>query len=106
MNGKRQGKGKEYCDGILVFDGEFFNGEIKVKSVNLKRYEELKERNQIKIRKEYHCLTGELEYEGQYSNGKRNGIGKKYYKGKLDYIGKYLNDMRNGKWKNMIIVVL
>ena len=29
--------------------------------------------------------------------GKRNGLGKKYYKGKLDYVGDYLNGKRNGK---------
>ena len=39
-------------------------------------------------------------FEGEYLNGKRNGIGKEYYKnGKLKYEGEYLDGERNGKGK-------
>ena len=28
LNGKRNGKGKEYFDGRLIFEGEYLNGNI------------------------------------------------------------------------------
>ena len=42
---------------------------------------------------------GDILFEGEYKNGKRNGEGKEYYEeGKLYFEGKYLNDNRwNGK---------
>ena len=41
-----------------------------------------------------------LLFEGEYLNGKRNGKGKEYYdNGKLKYDGEYLNGIRNGKGK-------
>ena len=41
-----------------------------------------------------------LEFEGEYLNGKRNGKGKEYfYNGILEYEGEYLNGQRNGKGK-------
>ena len=46
--------------------------------------------------KEYND-NGELEFEGEYLNGERNGKGKEYnYKGELIFEGKYLNGKRNG----------
>ena len=49
--------------------------------------------------KEYYYL-GELKFEGEYLNGKRNGKGKEYDSdGKLRYEGEYLNGERNGKGK-------
>ena len=49
--------------------------------------------------KEY--KDGELEFEGEYLNGKRNGIGKEYnFEGQLMYEGEYLNNKKwNGKGK-------
>ena len=44
---------------------------------------------------------GELLFEGEYLNGKRNGKGKDYWKGKLEFEDEYLNGKRNGKEKNM-----
>jgi antitoxin component YwqK of YwqJK toxin-antitoxin module len=43
-----------------------------------------------------------LNYEGEYSNGNRNGIGKEYDRlnGKLIYEGEYSNGKRRGKIKN------
>ena len=47
---------------------------------------------------------GELKFEGEYLNGKRNGKGKEYYSKKyfnndLEFEGEYLNGERNGKGK-------
>ena len=51
--------------------------------------------------KEYNYYNGELMFEGEYLNGKRNGKGKEYYDyGKLIFEGEYLNGERwNGKGK-------
>ena len=102
INGKRNGKGKEYDEynGKLKFEGEYLNnkewigtgydenGNIKYKlnndkNGNVKEYDE-----------------GELVFEGQYINGKRHGKGKEYnYQGYLLFEGEYLNGKRNGKGK-------
>ena len=42
---------------------------------------------------------GNLVYEGDYINGKRNGKGKEYENGKLIYEGEYLDGKRYGKGK-------
>ena len=52
------------------------------------------------IGKEYDSFNKKLIYEGEYLNGLRNGKGKEYYdNGKLRFEGEYLNDVRNGKGK-------
>ena len=49
--------------------------------------------------KEYNCYN-ELEFQGEYLNGKRNGKGKEYSKGNIIFEGEYLNGYRwNGKSK-------
>ena len=50
--------------------------------------------------KEY-FYDGKLKFEGEYSNGKRNGKGKEYDDeyGYLQFEGEYLNGKRNGKGK-------
>ena len=60
----------------------------------------LKEKLILK-RKEFYD-DGELKFEGEYLNGKRNGKGKEYYEnGKLKFKGEYLNGKRwNGKGYN------
>ena len=46
---------------------------------------------------EYHPC-GEIKFEGEYLNGKKNGNGKEYDGcGILAFEGEYLNDERNGK---------
>ena len=47
------------------------------------------------VGKEYYS-NFELEYEGEYLNGKRNGKGKEYYNygGKLRFEGEYLNNLK------------
>ena len=77
MNGKRF-KGKAYNP----------NGEII--------YELNKQKNGRII--EYDDY-GNLLFDGEYLNGKRNGKGKEYDFGELIYEGEYLNDKRNGKGK-------
>ena len=67
------------------------------KKSNLERFEKFKKKLGNKMHREYNYLTGYLEYEGEFSNKKWNGIGKKYYKNKLDYVGDYLDGKRSGK---------
>ena len=44
-------------------------------------------------------MFGNLRYEGEYLNGKRNGKGKEYEKSKLIFEGEYLYDYKlNGKF--------
>ena len=77
MNGKRNGKGKEYYDnGHLKFEGEYLNGE------------------KHGIVKEYYNY-GHLKFEGEYLNGKRNGKGKNYdYNYDLEFEGEYLKGQK------------
>jgi len=149
INGEKNGKGKEYYDnGKLYFEGEYlYDFKIKGKLfINEKleyegefRYDKkwtgkgFDENGNIiyelingygKV-KEYCELNGELIFEGEYFNGKRNGKGKEYGKhydnlkfegeyfkgkrsghgkeyslvGKLIFEGEYLNDERNGREK-------
>ena len=44
---------------------------------------------------EEYDLDGELEFEGELTNGKRNGKAKEYYYGKLRFEGEYENGQRN-----------
>ena len=60
LNGERNGKGKEYNWGSLVFEGEYLNGERNGKG------------------KEYN-IEGVLIFEGEYLNGKRRK-GKQFNK--------------------------
>ena len=99
LNGERNGKGKEYYGGYLIFDGEYLNG----KRWNGKLYT-----NDDNI--SYEIKNGKGKYielnfrdqflfEGEYINGERNGKGKEYNFGKLKFEGEYLNGKRNGKGK-------
>ena len=65
-------KGREYDQNdILVYEGEYLNGERNGKG------------------KEYH-EDGKLEFEGEYKNGKRNGKGEEYSRnGELLFEGEY-----------------
>ena len=100
LNGKRNGKGKEYnYYGNLIYEGEYLNGKRNGKG------------------KEYND-EGEIIFEGEYLNNKKTvrykyGAnssriykikydGDKYfYNGKLKFEGEYLNG-KNGKGKDMI----
>ena len=59
VEGIRNGKGKEYYNNELIFEGEYSNN----KRWNGKS-------------KEYDKYTDRLIYEGEYLNGERNGKGK------------------------------
>ena len=48
----RNGKGKNYCDGILIYEGEYLNGERNGRG---KEYER----------------NGKLIFEGEYLNGEK-----------------------------------
>ena len=66
-NKKWNGKGYDENDNIIY---ELINGNGKVKEYN-----------------DY----GNLVFEGEYLNGKRNGKGKEYFYGKLIFEGEYIN---------------
>ena len=59
LNGKRNGKGKEYYDdGQIFFEGEYLNGKRNGKG------------------KEYYYLNFKISFEGEFKNGLRwNGKG-------------------------------
>ena len=42
---------------------------------------------------------GELIFEGEYVNGRKNGKGKEYKYGELIFEGEYINGRKNGKGK-------
>ena len=96
------GKGKEYKYGEIIFEGEYINGK-KIFSNGEEYIEKKKDNNDESIKidiinkfkdgkvyaKEY--CDGELIYEGEYLNGKRNGKGKEYKGGELILDGEYFN---------------
>ena len=78
LNGKRNGKGKEYDDAKLIFEGEYLNnirwkGNIYDHSGNII----FKLNNENNIVKEYDYF-GILSFEGEYLNVERNGKGREY----------------------------
>ena len=103
MNGKFNGKGKEYYeDGKLKFEGEYLDDKKwngKGYNINGDMEFEIKEgKGHVKD----YFDNGDLEYEGEYSNGLRNGQGKEYFFGILLFEGEYLNGEKwNGKGKEI-----
>ena len=91
---EKNGKGKEiYKNGRTQFEGVYYNGKKwQGKGYNY----EGKEKYEIKYGKgiiiEY-TFNGEIKYEGDYKDGKRNGKGKEY----LTY-----NDIPNLKTNNIL----
>ena len=90
LNGKKNGKGKEFnYKSELLYEGEYLDGIKNGKG------------------KEYNYST-ELIYEGEYLNGIKNGKAKVYnFKNELEFEGEYLNGKRwsgkgYGKDKNVI----
>ena len=101
LNGKRNGKGKEYDKfGKVIFEGEYLNGKEWI-GTGYDFFGNIiyKLNNNINGKgKEYY--DGKLIFEGEYLNGKRHGKGKEYDKcGKLIFEGEYLNGKRYGKGK-------
>ena len=120
LNGKRNGKGKEYENGKLIFEGEYLNAERngKGKEYDYKGDLEFEGEYLYFFRIKGKCyINKKLEYEGEFRydwkwNGKGyddsgnliyeliNGNGKvKEFNGKLKFEGEYLNGKRNGKGK-------
>ena len=89
LNGKKNGKGKEYYEnGQIKFEGEYLKGKI----IEGKGYDD-KGRLVLEIEKsgngkEYY-KNGKIQFEGKYYNGKRWN-GKIYnFEGKEEYELKY-----------------
>ena len=125
LNGKKNGKGKEYYeDSCLKFEGEYLNG--KKEGLGKEYYNEgkLSFEGEYKKDKKYNGIIydritgkireikngngytqelnnyGDLEFESECINTQRNGKGKEYYyDGNLKFEGEYLNDEKNGKGK-------
>ena len=104
LNGKKYGKGKEYDDyGSIKSEGEYLYGKLwnwKRKSYNTKNGIIYKIKNGNGIVKEYGYI-GNLLFECQFLNGEITGRGKEYSYGKLKFEGEYLNGKKwNGKGYN------
>ena len=99
INGKRNGKGKEYdCD--KIFEGEYLNGIKNGKGIEYNKKGILFEGEYLNgkkwngIAKEYFNSPHPIKFYGHYYEGKK--IGKEYdIDGQLIFEGKYLND-KNG----------
>ena len=96
LNGKRNGKGIEYDShtGKIIFEGEFIsNIKWSGKGYNEKNEIEYEIKDGTGKVKEY--FNDKLIYEGEYLKGKRNGYGKAYnFYGELTFEGEYLNGER------------
>ena len=113
---------KKYdSDGVLLFEGDFFNGELlKGRQYNKngeiiyegeykdgKKYNgiyKIKMNNQIysyyfmngKVTNKYIETDNETIYDGKYNNNLKEGKGKEYNKnGKIIFIGEFLNGYRH-----------
>jgi len=119
LYGVRHGKGKEYGQHQnLVFEGEYiYNRKVKGIEYIGKRIEyigeylfavkwngkgydannniiyELKNGNGKVI--EYNNYNGDLLFEGEYLNGKKQGYGKEYCKGIINFEGEFLNGKKS-----------
>lgn len=71
-DGKAEGFGKRVFQSGSYFEGSFLNGQ--------------------EIEGEYYDKVGTLKYEGQFSNGLKNGIGIGYYRN-----GQYSGSFKDGK---------
>ena len=90
---EKNGKGKEYDrEGNLIFEGEYFNGRRwngwGYKNLGReKSYQLIKGNGYVK---EYEGFT--LIYEGEYTNGEKNGKGTEYFgNNKIKFVGEYKN---------------
>ena len=97
-----ENKGKQYdigTDGIL-FEGDYLHGKGKEYDVfgNVRFEGEYFNGKRNGKGKELY-FAGDTLFEGEYFNGKRNGYGKEYYsKGALKFEGEYFNGFEwNGK---------
>ena len=103
-NGKRNGKGKSFLRGKLMFEGDIIDDEL----TKGKYYDE--EGNIIKEGDDGNGLRTYfdidiLKFEGEYLNGKRHGKGKEYDETslKLKFEAEYLKGKRTGKGKEYYV---
>ena len=97
LNGKKNGKGKEYYyNGMLKFEGEYLNGKkVKGKGYDMKGNLILKLNN--KEGEEYYD-NGKLKFIGEYYDGRRwNG---EIYNNQ----GEKINEVKYGKWEIFVIM--
>jgi len=120
LNGKINGKAKEYFDEKLIFEGEYLygwkrkgkeyiNGKLEYEGEYMiqkkwtgKTYDE-----KLNVIYEINNGTGKIRqyndelkiiFEGEFFKGKRKGKGVEYDSyGRIIFEGEYLNDKRNGK---------
>ena len=77
--------GKDYFNGILIFEGEYKESKRNGKG------------------KEYNYYTKKILFEGEYKNGKRNGKGIEYdsHSGKIIFEGEFISNIKwSGKGYN------
>ena len=103
MNGKRNGKGKEY-EGDKIFEGEYKNGIKNGKGIEYNKHgilfvgEYLNGKRWNGIAKEFIDVYDIIKFYGQYCEGLK--IGREYdIDGQLIFEGKYLDDK---KWNGII----
>ena len=90
---EKTGKGKEYYfyHKLISEENYFYNRNKANSDINGK----LEFLSKYSFNRE--C---KLQFEGEYSNGEKNGKGKVYYdNGKLQFEGYFLNGLRNGSGK-------
>ncbi|MDF2650597.1 MAG: hypothetical protein K0Q73_6402 [Paenibacillus sp.] len=98
-NGKYDGPGRFYVNGMLLYDGEFvknkYDGSGKLYSQGRLFYEgEFKENNRHGKGKLYDDTRFKiLEYEGEFVNDKFEGYGIHYFN---NYIGEWKNGEKHG----------
>ena len=107
LNGKRNGKGKEYENDNLKFEGEYLNGEKNGKGKEYFRSGQLKFKGQYLIGKKWngnsYNINGNIEFEI------KDGAGyvKEYnfFNDNLEFEGEYLNGKEMEKGKNIIMMI-
>ena len=95
LNGRRNGKGKEYEDyeNKIIFEGEYLNGKRwNGNEYNIENGElEFTLKNGNGKVKEFNFDTG-YTFIGEYKDGLRNGKGKEYEtSGFIEFDGEYIN---------------
>ena len=88
----------------LKFKCEYKNGKEEGEEYILNEYGgglifEGEYSNGIKNGKGKEYSHGDIIFEGEYLNGRRNGKGKEFSDGKIKFEGEYLNGRRNGQGK-------
>ena len=96
LNGKRNGKGTEYKSLLIVKSDNNFYSSRNIKYQNIEIFCGEYFNGERKDGEEYN-YDGELVYEGEYLNDKKNGKGKCFDdEGRLVYEGDYKNCKRTG----------